>query len=344
MRKNKSNISLINLSEVKQTGLLIAARKGLNELVNRRKSISSKSPNRNYRVYKDMVSVIVCTANRGCLAEKAVESLQNQNFDGNFEIIVVNNSETPLNCKIADNIKIINQPIPGLSLSRNRGAESAQGEYIIYIDDDSIADKNLVSSIYNSFISEKNYAIIGGQIFLKTPNPLPEIFLEGKEALWSAYTVPYKKFHEVKEQYEFPYGACFGIRHSFLDRAGGFPESYGRCGNDFAGGEETALCFMARKLKLKIGINPEASVLHCVLPERFNEEHVKKTIRESIITTYRLYKDGYSPTGWTLPYINERIKIIEYELRKLSGKELYYKQCEYNAFKELKDIMSEELI
>ena len=99
MRKNKSNISLINLSEVKQTGLLIAARKGLNELVNKRKSIFSKSPNRNYRVYKDMVSVIVCTANRGCLAEKAVESLQNQNFDGNFEIIVVNNSETPLNCK-----------------------------------------------------------------------------------------------------------------------------------------------------------------------------------------------------------------------------------------------------
>ena len=336
----KPNISLLNLSEIRNSGVFLAVRKGINELVNRESSISLSASPVSSEIYEDLVSVIICTANRENILNECVLSLLNQNYDRNFEIIIVNNSKTPLNTDFTDSVMVVNEPSPGLSRARNIGAKSAHGEFLIYIDDDAVADKELVSQLYKSFIHRKKYAIIGGQIFLELPNPPPEILLEGKEALWSAYTVPYKKFREVREQYEFPYGACFGIRHSFLDSAGGFPEDYGRCGNDFAGGEETALCFMAKKLGYKIGINPSASVHHYVLPERFSAEHVRKTVRESIITTYRLFRDGYAPSGWNLSYVKERINIIEKELKKLTGNELYYKQCEYDAFIELKEIMN----
>ena len=86
-------------------------------------------------------------------------------------------------------------------------------------------------------------------------------------------------------------------------------------------------------------MEPKARVLHCVSPHRFTKEHIKQTLRAGILTTHRLYLEGYSKVGWTASYIEERIHIIKKELKKLqqSNKELaaYYKECELSAFLEL---------
>ncbi len=341
MNNPKPNISLSNLSEINSTGVILALRKGINELFRRNKQLPSIKPKLSASFYPNIISVIICTANKNNFVIKSIQSILNQNFDTDrYEIIVVNNSTKPfISEKLPKCVKIINETTLGLSKARNTGASAAKGEYLLYIDDDALANDGLLSSIYSAFEKHKRTAIVGGQIFLNLPVPVPEIFLEGREALWSAYTVPYKNFKEIREQYEFPFGACFGIRHSILDSLGGFPQSYGRTGDDFAGGEETAICFSVLNAGLKIGICPTASVTHFVSPDRFSREHVRRTIREGIITTYRLYKDGYSKNGWTHKYIDERLNIIKKELRKTSGLATFYKQCEYDAFLELKEIM-----
>lgn len=341
MNNPKPNISLSNLSEINSTGVFLAVRKGLNELFRRKRQQPIIHPTLSKKVYPNTLSVIICTANRNDFAVKAAISVLNQDFDPNkYEVIIVNNSTKPFPVKeLPESVRVITESSLGLSKARNTGAAAAKGEYLLYIDDDARANAGLLSSIYSAFESHKNTAIVGGQIFLNLPTPSPKIFLQGKEALWSAYTVPYKNFKEVREQYEFPFGACFSIRHSVLDRLGGFPQNYGRTGDDFAGGEETALCFSVLNLGLKIGICPSASVTHFVSPDRFTEEHVRRTIREGILTTYRLYKDGYSKNGWTPKYIDERLNIIKKELLRTSGLSSFYKQCEYDAFSELKEIM-----
>lgn len=337
MKKAKPNICLSNLAEIKSGGIALSLRKGINELVNKTNSKPKPhniiTPKHNY---DNILSVIICTANKNSSAENTVKSLLKQNFDQlKYEIIIVNNSQTTYNCeKFKDSIHIVNEPQQGISYARNTGAGVAKGEYILYIDDDATANTGLLENMYSSFLS-KPASIIGGQIFLSLPTPVPEVFLEGKESLWSAYTVPYKKYREVREHYEFPYGACFGIRHSVLDILGGFPEAYGRVGDDYSGGEETAVCFAALNHGFKIAIEPNASVTHNVLPNRFTKEHIRKTIRAGILTTYRLCKDGYTPYTWTLNYIEERIKIAEKELMRLDGISAFYKQCEYDAFSEL---------
>lgn len=346
MNKPKPNISLINLSELKSIGISLALLKGANELFRRKKQKPERIITFPQKSYKNILSVIICTTNQSEISANAVRSIATQNFDvTKYEIIIVNNSSKPLTIKgLPDNARIIDEPELGLSQARNTGAKSASGEYLLYIDDDAIAEPGLLSSMYSAFETRKKCAIIGGQIFLKLPKPTPKVFLEGREALWSAYTVPYKSFREVREQYEFPFGACFGIRHSVLDALGGFPKKYGRTGNNFAGGEETALCFSALTLGHKIGINPASSVTHCVSPDRFTKEHIRRTMREGIITTYRLYTDGYAPSGWTYEYIKERLNIIKKELCRTSGLAAFYKQCEYDSFLELKEIMEQNLI
>lgn len=277
------------------------------------------------------------------MAADAVKSIISQDFPKNMmEVILVNNSgkDFPRHL-LPSSVKIVDEEILGLSRARNRGAETAAGEYLLFIDDDSRACAGLLAEIYSAFESHPRTAIVGGQIYLKLPTPLPEVFLEGKEALWSGYTVSYNKFREAREQYEFPYGACFAIRHSVLDSAGGFSLEYGRVGNDFAGGEETALCFAVRKLGFKIGIEPRAKVEHLVAEDRFTEEHIKKTIRAGILTTHRLYLDGYAPSGWTHNYVTERIRIIQKELERLhragDKRAELYKKSELDAFVELRN-------
>ena len=339
--KNKPNISLFNLAELRSSGLFLAVRKGMNEILNRsihkHNQVISAMPKSSY---KPIISVIICTSGRQQLALNAINSILNEDFT-DFEIILVNNNPDNFDhAQFGGSVKYMHEPVQGLSRARNRGAQAASGEFLLYIDDDAIACENLLSSIHSAFLNHPDMAIIGGQIFLKIPEFAEEIVLEGKEALWSAYTVSYKHLKEVREQYEFPYGACFAIRHSVLDKIGGFPHSYGRCGNNYAGGEETAVCFAAKKLGFKIGIEPSAAVLHCVSAERFTHEHIRKTTRASILTTYRLSCDGYSDCGWTSRYVDERLSIIRKELEKASGLSAFYKQCEYDAFSELKEIIN----
>lgn len=343
MKKTKPNISLLNLAEIRTGGVFLAALKGINEIKNRKKTkqaLSAPFCGSSF-VYDPVLSVIICTCDRHRLAIDAINSILSEPFS-NREIILVNNSAHSIDrAMLPCGVKYIHEKEPGLSNARNSGAKAAKGEYLLYIDDDALACKNLLSVVFSAFLKHPDTAIIGGQIYLDIPPSAHDIVLDGKESLWSAYTVPYKRFREVKEHYEFPYGACFAIRHSALDKIGGFPHSYGRCGNNYAGGEETAVCFSAKKLGFKIGIEPNAAVLHRVSPERFSHEHIQKTVREGILTTYRLMLDGYADYLWTVEYVANRLAIAKKELERLDGLAAFYKRFECDAFAELYNIMQQ---
>lgn len=349
MKKQKANIRLSNVSEIKYGGIRLALRKGFNELRNKSNILSSKSIMRRNitNAYKDILSVIICTYDRPVSAAEAAKSVTAQMPQIPLEVIVVSNSDREFpKTLLPDGVRLICEPRLGLSRARNTGASHAHGEYLLYIDDDAIAMPRLAENMYNAFIRHPDCAIIGGQIHLKLPKPVPGIFLPGREALWSAYTVPYRRFRKIRGDYELPYGACFGIRHSVLDALGGFSEDFGRCGNNFAGGEETALCYLAKNSGMKIGIEPQAAVRHMVDESRFSAEHVRRTIYEGTVTYYRLCRDGYTGQVWTEAYVRERLKIAHAEAKRLKnhGQEtaVFYKECEISAFEAVLKMIEED--
>ena len=344
-KTNKPTMTLSNLTDRKRSGIVLFLRRCICELkqfrINPKAIFKRNKTHRAIYEYPLDVSVIICTYNRAEKLRKAVESLSNQTMNSDrYEIIVVNNGSEPCGEFKSSNIRVISEEAHGLSRARNTGGRCAEGKYLVYADDDIRADKNLLENIFKAFENHKNIGIVGGQIILAPPTPKPKIILEGRETLWSEYTVGYKSFREISRQYEFPYGANFSVAHDAFNAAGGFDERYGRVGNDYAGGEETALCFKIQKLGYKIGIEPKAVVYHHVDSSRYTKEHVRRTIRAGIFTTYRLYKDGYSPSVWNKKYICERAGLAEAELERLvrSGAdnlEIFYKECEKDAFSEL---------
>jgi len=100
------------------------------------------------------VTVQICSRNRKDLLKRALEALFEQVYPcDKFEIIVVDDgSEDGTSEMVKEliekspcNLILITQPHSGLAVGRNAAIKKAQGEIIIFIDDDIIADPNFIA-------------------------------------------------------------------------------------------------------------------------------------------------------------------------------------------------------
>ncbi len=309
--------------------------------------------------YEKKISIIICTYLRGEKLVDAIWSVIRQSMSKKeYEIIVVDNA--PFTSGIRADveafrekyseyegfIRYIGVPQKGLSYARNGGMWNAKGEYLLFLDDDVLADYYLLEEIYSGFKYHPNVGIVGGQVILDKPFPTPKVVRKGWESLWSQFKIAGSAFREVTQQFEFPYGADYSVRRSAIWRVGGFRMCYGRVGNDFAGGEETALAFKMLEIGYGIGLQPRAKVLHRVDHSRFTTEHVKKTIMAGTITTYRFFVDLHTSFGWTKRYVKNQIKITNREIQILTNKkadplDIYFKKCYLGAWERLIQYMTQ---
>ena len=101
------------------------------------------------------VSVIMPLYNSARFLPRAVESVLNQSF-GDFELILVNDGSTDASPEICgkyaslDNrVIVLHQPNAGMSAARNRGLETAEGEYVAFIDSDDEYVEGLLEENYS---------------------------------------------------------------------------------------------------------------------------------------------------------------------------------------------------
>lgn len=84
------------------------------------------------------VSVVIPTHNRKVWIEKAINSVREQTYLGILEIIVVDDASTDgtadfIKSKFPDVLVLVNEHNEGACFSRNKGVESAQGDYLSLI-------------------------------------------------------------------------------------------------------------------------------------------------------------------------------------------------------------------
>lgn len=305
--------------------------------------------------YKKKLSVIICTYKRGEKLIDALWSVFRQSFNKKeYEIIVVDND--PFNSDIENQLKKFQErysefegfiryiavPQKGLSYARNAGMWNATGKYLLFLDDDVLADYYLIEEIFTAFMYHPDLGVLGGQIILDVPFPRPNVVRKGWENLWSQFKISDSTFRYASQQFEIPYGANYAVSREAVWRVGGFAMSYGRVGNDFAGGEEIALALRLMQIGYGMGLQPAAKVLHRVDHDRFSKEHVRKTIKAGIVTSQRFYDDLYLPIGWTKKYVKKQIDITEKEIKRFvrhgeDRMEIFNKKCTLDAWREMLD-------
>ena len=263
--------------------------------------------NRTDKATKRKATIVLCTYKRTDIAKQALAAMSEQDMSkDDYEILVVNNdpesdemhkivSELQQQCKEKEFYRYIDCPYPGLSAARNFSLYAANGEIVLYVDDDGIMDRRCLSHIVRAFEKHEDVGVIGGQILLKEPERFKEVILEGYEGVWSERKFSQRAFFEAEHDWDFPYGCNYAVRRNVLRELGGFRVTYGRVGKDFAGGEEMVLSHLVRRAGMKVGIEPQAIVTHDVDPTRYSTEHVQKTIRASRLTNRLMKMDLYKP-------------------------------------------------
>ena len=109
-------------------------------------------------------SVIVPVYNGEETIVQCVESALKQNFEGEYEVIVVNDGstdQTEARVKKSKDVKLISQPNKGPAAARNRGALEAKGEFIVFMDDDCAAEKDWLREMLKPFADQEVVGVQG---------------------------------------------------------------------------------------------------------------------------------------------------------------------------------------
>ena len=212
------------------------------------------------------VSVIVPTMNRQEAVLRCVDSVLDSEFS-NFEVIVVDNASDEGVCDDLKRYKDKNLHIIcsdknlGAGGGRNLGAAKAKGEYLLFLDDDNVIDKDMISNLTTFFESNngQEYVMIG---------PIM-LYLSKPEKIWMRYVKINMLTSQAvslgnKENYQSGCGVfetgllpnCFMVKQEDFKSINGFDEKF------IVMYEEADLAFrLKKKFNKKIAVI-ENSITH----------------------------------------------------------------------------------
>jgi len=159
-----------------------------------------------------MLSIVIPTKNEEKYLPKLLESIKRQSFT-DYEIIVADNGSHDRTREIAEtfNCKIVQGGLPGAG--RNRGAEAAAGEIILFLDADTeLPDADFLKDGLAEF-KERNLAM-GVPIAVTEGNYLDRLFFR-----WWNYFVASSQFVKPLAG-----GWCIFVKKDLHQKLGGFDE------------------------------------------------------------------------------------------------------------------------
>jgi glycosyltransferase involved in cell wall biosynthesis len=205
---------------------------------------------------KPLISVVVPTHNRSDALAKTLVNLAAQKFAEPWEVIVVNNRCTDDTDEVVQRqafpvpLRLIHRAdVPGAAAARNAGAEVANGDYLLFMDNDILVDPDFVERHRNSLVAHPGCWIVGQIVNLPEQERTP--FGRFRRALFP-YNPPsliLQEAHGLTGQSSLP-------RADFV-RLEGFDERF-----DVASVEDIELAMRAWRLKIKILYDPSIVGVH----------------------------------------------------------------------------------
>ena len=123
-------------------------------------------------------SVVVPAYNEAAYLGRALESLQHQDYDGTYEIIVVDNNSTDDTAAIAAGygVRVVRERQQGVCAARQRGVDCASGEIIISTDADTTQPRDWLRTIDARFAASDRTVAVAGPCRYQNPSWWANIF------------------------------------------------------------------------------------------------------------------------------------------------------------------------
>jgi glycosyltransferase involved in cell wall biosynthesis len=226
------------------------------------------------------VSLVICTYNRASSLQQTLNTLRALDVDGlRGEIILVdNNSRDATRATIKTflpqaplSARYVFEGRQGLSHARNAGIDHANGDVIVFCDDDVLVDPSWLREIASAF-ARYDPAAIGGKILPKWQVPPPDWLspdLHGFLALLDHGDEP------LEMDQPRLWGANLAVRRSVFDTIR-FHAGLGRSGNKLYNGEDSALLQALIERGERVLYWPRAVVHHNIPARRLTKGYFRR--------------------------------------------------------------------
>jgi len=214
------------------------------------------------------VSVIIPAYNRGQLVIQALESLLLQDFDKKeFEVLVVdNNSKDNTEELITSfakahssdiNLKYIKEKRQGDVYARHTGAYYAEGEVLLFTDDDATFDQNWISEVWSMFRDNPEVGAVGTRITIVWDKE-PKEWVKRYENLLGK--ISHGDGRMVQENGLYLNNGSLAIKRDLFYKVGG--NNPGQIGEYLIGDAEVGLCRKIHNLNVPIGFTDKTTMWH----------------------------------------------------------------------------------
>ena len=253
------------------------------------------------------LSLIICTYDRVELLKDCISSILRSisTVESNTcEVIVVSNhvgSHDQLVNELTpfEEVRIVYESTPGLSMARNTGILKANGLWIGFLDDDAIIPEAFIGRALG-VIDNQPFDCFGGGIDSWWKYPKPR---------WMSDT--YGSKPPLRDDVgglnvdQYNWGSNIFIRSEAINQIGGFPTYIGMKGKHIGYAAENIVQDNLRDHGFQIGYDPQLSIQHLVGQQ-------KLSLSWQIKAAYATARDGYSifPDDYTFQGISKTIRRI----------------------------------
>lgn len=214
-----------------------------------------------------------------------------------WEIIATNNGSTDDTPNILAAyerklpLTVLSEPRPGKNRALNRAVAIAQGDLIVFTDDDIIAEPGWLSRLREVADAHAEFDVFGGRIVPCWSSPPPPVILRNAP-LGVTYAIT------PEDQTPGPvspgriWGPNMAVRKRVFDAGHKFDESVGPAGRNYVMGSETEFTTRVEKFGYRSWFDDEACVQHIVRPEQVRPDWVVKR-------AHRFGRNQWMQTGGT---------------------------------------------
>lgn len=256
------------------------------------------------------LSVGLCVYNKEKEVPRALESLAAQSIEKDlFEIIIVDNNSTDntalvvkefVNAHPELDIKFVKEMNQGVSHARNRAFAEAKGDYIVYFDDDEVAQKDWLQNFYDSILKHPTAVILAGKVTVKYDDEdfakLADDYIDNWFANYEYGDEEIVLTNELLEakKIDYPIAGNMAVKIDYIKKVNGFDIDLGRSENLMLGGEETKLTKDAVDSGELVIYTPQSSVNHMVIKSRCSMDFLKMKHFQQGMTFIRIYYKNVS--------------------------------------------------
>ena len=167
-----------------------------------------------------LITVAICTFNRAKSLRRTLEflAMMPPPSDVTWELVIVNNNCSDHTDEVISGycdrlpVRRLFEQRSGHSNARNCAINAAQGEYIVWTDDDVVVDPGWLTAYADAFRRWPEAAVFGGRILPRLESPVPKWIAESMSVLGGPYAI--REFGQDVQQLSvaedrLPFGAEF---------------------------------------------------------------------------------------------------------------------------------------